>query len=364
MRSILRAMIGFPMRSAHVWIAAFALVASPATAQPVTKVRFVQAHPNVAIGEEVFLYAVPKALGYFRAEGLDVEMTSASNGVAAGQFLQSGRAEFATIVAEGMLSMREQGATPLAFSSLKQHNGYSVGLLPGSPIKSLADLSGKTVGFVSAGAGTAKILAESLRRIGVAPTFRSVSVGGGPQIATALRSGAVDAVLLWDAVYGTLANQGLRLDHIELPIQDELAGMAMATTEAYAASHPQVVAGFCRAFNKGLYFTRLNPEAAVRIFYTEFPTVRPADRSEATAIAEGVQILKTWLGYAEKGVDLDAKTGRLDPARWDFSATTFARLGDLKGTASGSAAMTNAFFEACNDFDRTPIAAQARAASR
>ncbi|WP_167858607.1 ABC transporter substrate-binding protein [Methylobacterium nonmethylotrophicum] len=352
------------MRLAQFWVAAFVIAASAATAQPVTKVRFVQAHPNVAIGEEVFLYAVPKALGYFRAEGLDVEMTSASNGVAAGQFLQSGRAEFATIVAEGMLSMREQGATPLAFSSLKQHNGYSVGLLPGSPITSLADLSGKAVGFVSAGSGTAKILAESLRRIGIAPTFRSISVGGGPQIATALRSGAVDAVMLWDAVFGMLANQGLRLDHIELPIQDELAGMAMVTTEAYAASHPGVVAGFCRAFNKGLYFTRLNPEAAVRIFYKEFPTVRPADKDEATAVAEGVQVLKTWLSYAEKGVDLEARTGRLDPARWDFSAATFARLGDLKGTTSGSAAITNTFFEPCNDFDRAPIAAQASAASR
>ena len=32
----------------------------------------VQMHPIMGVGEEVFLYAVPKHLGYFAAEGLDV----------------------------------------------------------------------------------------------------------------------------------------------------------------------------------------------------------------------------------------------------------------------------------------------------
>ena len=251
---------------------------SGALAQPLTKIRFVQAHANVAVGEEVFLYAVPKALGYFKEEGLEVEMSGAAGGVAAGQVLQSGRAEFADILAEGILSMREQGATPIAFSSLKQNNGFSVGLLPGSPIKSLADLSGKTIGFVAVGSGTSKILAESMRQLGVDPSFREVSVGAGPQVATALRSKTVDAVVLWEAVYGLFENQGLKLDHIELPIQDKLAGFAMATTEKYAAENPKIVSGFCRAFNKGLYFTRVNPEAAIRIFFKEFPTLKPADK--------------------------------------------------------------------------------------
>ena len=29
----------------------------------------VQMHPNMGIGEEIFLYAVPKRLGYFAVEG-------------------------------------------------------------------------------------------------------------------------------------------------------------------------------------------------------------------------------------------------------------------------------------------------------
>src|SRR4051812_9418991 len=57
------------------------LAATPAMAQaqapaskPPLKVTLVQAHANIAIGEEVFLYAVPQKLGYFKDEGLEVEL--------------------------------------------------------------------------------------------------------------------------------------------------------------------------------------------------------------------------------------------------------------------------------------------------
>ena len=47
-------------------------------AQSLKKMTLVQMHPNMGIGEEVFLYAVPKRLGYFAAEGLDVDIAELS----------------------------------------------------------------------------------------------------------------------------------------------------------------------------------------------------------------------------------------------------------------------------------------------
>ena len=38
-------------------------IAGGAAAQSLTKMTLVQMHPNMGIGEEVFLYAVPKRLG-------------------------------------------------------------------------------------------------------------------------------------------------------------------------------------------------------------------------------------------------------------------------------------------------------------
>ena len=49
-------------------------LAAAVPAQSLKKMTLVQMHPNMGIGEEVFLYAVPKRLDYFAAEGLDVDI--------------------------------------------------------------------------------------------------------------------------------------------------------------------------------------------------------------------------------------------------------------------------------------------------
>ena len=72
----------------------------PATAAELTKVTIVQMHPAVGVGEEVFMYAVPKQLGYFKEEGLDVSIQGVGGGGAAAQVMQSGGAQFGTTMPE------------------------------------------------------------------------------------------------------------------------------------------------------------------------------------------------------------------------------------------------------------------------
>ena len=47
---------------------------SDAFSQTLKKVTLVQMHPIMGVGEEIFLYAVPKHLGFFTAEGLDMDI--------------------------------------------------------------------------------------------------------------------------------------------------------------------------------------------------------------------------------------------------------------------------------------------------
>src|SRR3954454_9970662 len=61
-------------------------------AQSLKKMTLVQMHPNMGIGEEVFLYAVPKHLGYFAAEGLDVDIQNSQTGMISAQVMQSNNA--------------------------------------------------------------------------------------------------------------------------------------------------------------------------------------------------------------------------------------------------------------------------------
>ena len=337
-----------------------ASIATPVMAEDAQKIRLVMPHPNLAVGEEVFLYAVPKALGFFEEEGLDVSVSTVSGSVAAGQVLISGTADIAPMLAEAALSIREQGGDPKAFYSLKRNNGFTVGVMPDSDIKSVADVSGKTVGFSSAGSGPDKLLREQLRQLGEAPEYNGISLGTGPAVITAMQSGRIDALMMWDAIYAIFENQGMTLDHYELPIQDEIAGYTLATTDSYMAENPEQVEGFCRASAKALHFTLTDPAKAIEIFYKEFPSLMPAGQSYEDAVADGVNILDAWLDRAQKGVPYGEKTGYEDPTRWENSQTLYTQFGQLKGNIDVTDAYTNDYFDACNDFDRDAVAELAK----
>src|SRR5580704_11206361 len=86
-----------------------------AAAQPLKKMTLVQMHPIMGVGEEVFLYAVPKHLGYFAAEGLDVDIQNTQTGMMSAQALQSNNAQVGTTAGEAVMAVREQGGDLVSF---------------------------------------------------------------------------------------------------------------------------------------------------------------------------------------------------------------------------------------------------------
>ena len=77
-------------------------------AQPLKKITLVQMHPIMGVGEEVFLYAVPRHLGFFAAEGLDVDIQNTQTGMVSAQLLQSGNAQVGTTAGDAILAMRQR----------------------------------------------------------------------------------------------------------------------------------------------------------------------------------------------------------------------------------------------------------------
>jgi hypothetical protein len=80
------------------------------------------------------------------------------------------------------------------------------------------------------------------------------------------------------------------------------------------------------------------------------------------ALTKSVHVLDMWLDRAEKGLTLEDKTGKIDPARWQTAADKYKAIGML-GNADTKGAFTTDFFEKCNDFDDKAVEAQAKAAN-
>ena len=338
-----------------------ALCASPASAKDLTRITLVQAHANIGVGEEVFLYAVPKHLGYFADEGLDVDIKGVAGGTLAAQVLQGGSAQVASVAPESVMIVRDKGGDIKSFASLRRKGGWQVAVKQGSPIKSLADLKGKNVGVQGLSSGVVPLLKSSLADTGMQPTdYTLLAAGSGPQAAAALSTGKVDALVLWDAEYGKMENSGLQLSYIDLPIVDKLAGFTLATTGKFMNENPQALIGFCRAMAKGQVFARANPTAAIKIFYTVFPQTKPKNVPEDQAVRDDANILKRWM-TGGTGSDSSVPVGWQYPDKWAFTLQHYTALGQISNPKPATEYYTNDYMKECNNFDHAKVTAAAAA---
>jgi len=335
------------------------LAVLPAAAKDRTKMTLVQAHTNIGVGEEVFLYAVPKHLGYFEEEGLDVDIQGAAGGTLAAQVLQGGSAQVASVAPESVMIVRDKGGDIKSFASLRRKGGWQVAVKQGSPIKTLADLKGKNVGVQGLNSGVIPLLKSSLADTGMQATdYTLLAAGSGPQAAAALSTGKIDALVLWDAEYGKMENNGLQLSYIDLPIVDRLAGFTLASSGKFMKENPQALVGFCRAMAKGQVFARANPEAAIKIFYTVFPQTKPKGVPEDQAVRDDANILKRWM-MGGTGSDTSVPVGWQYPEKWAFTLQHYAALGQIANPKPVTEYYTNEYMKQCNNFDQAKIAAAA-----
>ena len=345
-----------------------ALVAISATilsaaAQAPKKMTLVQMHPAMGVGEEVFLYAVPKQLGFFKAEGLDVDIQNSQTGMISAQVLQSKNAQVGTTAAEAIMAVREQGGDLVSFFNLKRNAGTFLTVLPDSPIQKLEDLKGKTIGAPSFGAGGGMALKQNLTEIGItSDQYTAIATGAGPSAIAALRSGKIDALVVWDAMLAAAENTGLSLRIVRIPLEDGLVGTTLATSSAFAEANQKELAGYCRAMTKGLLFTMTNRAAAIRLFWKEFPNAKPTDADDVATLKNSVHIMDRFLEMALQGQPDGGPLGGFITQNWESTHADFVKVGSLKGTEPATAAYTTKLISACNDFDHKSIVAQAKAA--
>lgn len=339
-----------------------ALAASPALSKDLTKITLVQAHANISVGEEVFLYAVPKQLGYFDEEGLDVSIQGVAGGTLAAQVLQGGSAQVASVAPESVMIVRDKGGDIRSFASLRRKGGWQVGIKQGSAIKTLADLKGKNLGVQGLNSGVVPLLKASLTEAGMQPTdYTLLAAGSGAQAAAALTSNKIDALVLWDAEYGKMENNGLALSYIDIPIVEKLAGFTLASTGKFIKENPQALVGFCRAMAKGEVYARANAAASIRIFYQVFPQTRPKAIPEEQAVKEDANVLKRWL-TGGTGSDTSVPIGWQYPDKWAYTLQYYTALGNITNPKPVGEYYTNEFMKECNNFDHAKITASALAA--
>lgn len=336
-----------------VCVASLAMFAAPASAQEkaLRTVVVAMGHQSISVGEEIYLYAVPKQLGFFKEEGLDVRFEPTSGSGAAVQLVVGGRADMGQSNSTTVFNAIQKGADIRLVYNITPRYASGLAVLENSPIKKPADLAGKLVGVVSLSTGRlpeaqAMVAAAGLRQDDV----KYVAVGTGAQAATALSSNQVQALYLWDNAYAAIEAQGVDLRVIRdvFPGVKGMLDSLQFSSEAFLKKDPDAVGGFGRAAAKGLLFTIENPEAALELFYREYPDVRA--KSDATR-QNDLEILKRVLITQEFRNTSTKQFGYFPAENVNFSLKFMTDAGQVQPGVQPNRTYTNDFVSRANDFD-------------
>lgn len=221
----------------------------------------------IAVGGKASFNYMPltiaEQLGYFKAEGLDVEISDFAGGARAMQAVTSGAADVVSGAYENTIQLQSKGQIFQAFvlqgRAPQIALGVSTRTMPG--YKGLADLKGKKIGVSAPGSSTNMMASLLLARAGIKPGDVSfVGVGTAAGALAAVRAGQIDALSNTDPVMTILEQKGdLKIisDTRTLRGTAEVFGGPMPAACLYAPvefiqKHPNTVQALTHAIVHGL----------------------------------------------------------------------------------------------------------------
>lgn len=169
----------------------------------------------LAVGGKAAFYYLPltisEQLGYFKAEGLNVEISDFAGGAKALQALVGGSADICSIAFEHTINLQSKNQIFQAFvlQGRAPQIAFGVSTKNMPNYKSIADLKGKKIGVSAPGSSTNMIANLVLSRGGLkASDVSFIGVGTAAGALTALRSGLIDAMSNTDPVMTMLEQKG------------------------------------------------------------------------------------------------------------------------------------------------------------
>jgi NitT/TauT family transport system substrate-binding protein len=190
---------------AGLWMSA-AMAATPAP----EKTRI-----SIAVGGKAGFYYLPltiaEQLGYFKDEGLQVEISDFAGGAKALEALVGGSADVVSGAYEHTIDMQSKGQHIRAFALMGRAPQISIGIVTAraAQFKTAADMKGMKVGVSAPGSSTNMALNYFIGQAGLKPSDVSViGVGTSAGAMAAITGGQIDALSNVDPIMTMLEQRG------------------------------------------------------------------------------------------------------------------------------------------------------------
>lgn len=351
---------------ALTFAAAVAPGAATAQAKPPQKVRVVVA--TSVLDVTYTMLTLGKTLGYYQAEGLDVDLQPAGGSLQVVQQLVGGGADLGAGSGNAMLQANAKNNLPVRIAYTITSSDWAVGVDANGPIRTAGDLKGKTIGIFSLASGGMGLLNGLLRTHGLDPAkdVEIVSLGMGAAPVDAIKTGKAQGLIYWGSALTGFENQGLQLRRITGDDWSMYPEYSLGAMQATVEKNPDMVAGFTRAMAKAALYATTNPTCAVQLHWKNYPATRAPGMDDETQMKRDLRSLQTQLDSmttARRNFGAGKYWGRFDPAAWN-KLSAFMLAGkqiDAPYDASAIAAKIPALTEKTNGFDEKAIVEAARA---
>ncbi|MGZ9144111.1 MAG: ABC transporter substrate-binding protein [Candidatus Binatia bacterium] len=192
-------------------IAATMLIGAPAPpAQALEKQKI-----TIAVGGKSLIYYLPLTIaerkGFFKDEGLDVEIADFPGGAKALQAMVGGSVDIVSGAYEHTINMQAKGQPIVAIALQGRYNGIvlAVSKAKAAQYKSPKDMKGWKVGVTAPGSSTHMAVQNLLVRSGLKPDdISAIGVGASSGAVAAMKRGSIDAISNLDPVISKLEADG------------------------------------------------------------------------------------------------------------------------------------------------------------
>jgi NitT/TauT family transport system substrate-binding protein len=231
----------------------------------------------LGVGGKPALYYLPLTIaerrGFFKEEGLDVEITDFAGGARALQSLIGGSADVVTGAYEHVVRMQAKGQDIVGVAELGRFPSITVAVrkeLAGQ-IKSAADFKGKKIGVTAPGSSTYLIPLYAMAKAGLkASDAAFIGVGATASAVAAVQRGEIDVISNTEPVISKLEQEGAIVPLIDTRTEAGTRALFGGSNPAatlymrreFVEKNPETTQRLVNAFLKALKWLReASPEA-------------------------------------------------------------------------------------------------------
>jgi NitT/TauT family transport system substrate-binding protein len=264
---------------------------------------------TIAVGGKSLFYYLPLSVaerkGYFREEGLEVEIPDFAGGAKALQALVGGSADMVSGAYEHTINMAAKRQPIKAVVLQAKYSSIAL-LLPkekAAVYKGPKDLKGLKIGVTAPGSSTNMFVNNLLAKVGLKPTdVAIVGVGAGSGAVAAMEKGEIDAISNLDPVLTQLEATGKFVavadSRTEKGMNDIYGGDYHASviyiTDEFIKKNPNTVQAVVNAMVRAdRWIAKATPQEIVDLMPEAYKAGNPTLYKQA--------LLKNMIGYSEDG---------------------------------------------------------------